>query len=235
VDLESGQVRTWLYRDPSAAHPAEAPPIAFSWDGRLLLGGNDGVFRWEPGASAATALLEAPGRVAWIDATPDGRWLAAVIGRMTQGGWFQITDSKVVVFDLTTGAHRTVTSHGPQVSVAALDPGVRVLVTGDTGGRVRVGPASGETPRLLVGHTTSVTGVAVSPDGKWIASAAGAEIRLWPMPDLSQPPFHTLPHAELMARLRALKNLRAVDDPASATGYKLDVGPFPGWRDVPTW
>jgi hypothetical protein len=22
---------------------------------------------------------------------------------------------------------------------------------------------------------------------------------------------------------------------SAATGYKLEVGPFPGWKDVPTW
>jgi WD40 repeat protein len=100
---------------------------------------------------------------------------------------------------------------------------------------VRVGPASGETPHVLAGHTTRVSSVAVSPDGKWIASAAGAEIRLWPMPDLSKPPLHTLPHDELMARLSSLTSLQVVDDPAAATGYKLEIGPFPGWKDLPTW
>jgi len=24
-------------------------------------------------------------------------------------------------------------------------------------------------------------------------------------------------------------------DSSSATGWKLDVGPFPGWKDVPAW
>jgi hypothetical protein len=60
VDLESGEVRTWLYRDPSAANPAEAPPLGPSWNGRLLVGGNDGVFRWEPGAPAPTSSMSAP-------------------------------------------------------------------------------------------------------------------------------------------------------------------------------
>jgi hypothetical protein len=55
------------------------------------------------------------------------------------------------------------------------------------------------------------------------------------MPDLATPPLHTVPHDELLARLRTLTNLRVVDDPAAATGYKLDLGPFPGWTDVPTW
>jgi hypothetical protein len=55
------------------------------------------------------------------------------------------------------------------------------------------------------------------------------------MPDLSQPPFHTLPYAALVAKLDSLTNLRVVEDAASATGYRLDIGPFPGWKDVPTW
>ena len=34
---------------------------------------------------------------------------------------------------------------------------------------------------------------------------------------------------------RRLTNLQVVEDPAASSGYKLDVGPFPGWKDVPTW
>ncbi len=55
------------------------------------------------------------------------------------------------------------------------------------------------------------------------------------MPELSKPPFHTLPYDELMAKLRSLTNLRVVEDPASPTGYKLEIGPFPGWATVPDW
>jgi hypothetical protein len=55
------------------------------------------------------------------------------------------------------------------------------------------------------------------------------------MPDLSKPPLHTLRYEELMAKLRSFTNLRVVEEPASSTGYRLDIGPFPGWRDVPTW
>ncbi len=55
------------------------------------------------------------------------------------------------------------------------------------------------------------------------------------MPDLSKPPLHTLPHDELIAKLESLTNLRAVRDVASSTGWKIEVGPFPGWRNIPTW
>jgi len=77
--------------------------------------------------------------------------------------------------------------------------------------------------------------LAVSPDGRWIASAAGDEIRLWPMPDLAKPPLHTLPLEELLARLHDLTNVRVVEDPTSPTGYEVEIGPFPGWEEVPTW
>ena len=99
---------------------------------------------------------------------------------------------------------------------------------------VRIGPVTGEEPHLLLGHTGTVWQVAVSPDGRWIASVSD-EVRLWPMPDMTKPPLHALPHAELLAKLDSLTNLRLLPDPSSATGWKLDVGPFPGWRDVPTW
>ena len=38
-----------------------------------------------------------------------------------------------------------------------------------------------------------------------------------------------------LAALRALTNLRAVRDPGSDTGWKIEIGPFPGWAKVPTW
>ena len=119
--------------------------------------------------------------------------------------------------------------------VRRLSPSGRVVVTGDADGVVRVGPTTGEEPHLLFGHKGRVTAIAVSPDERWIASASDDSISIWPMPDVTKPPLHTLPHAELLAKLDALTNLRVVRDSSSATGWKLDVGPFPGWKDVPTW
>ena len=60
-------------------------------------------------------------------------------------------------------------------------------------------------------------------------------LRLWLMPDLSKPPLHTLPREALFATLHSLTNLRAVRDASSPTGWKIDIAPFPGWRDVPAW
>ena len=74
------------------------------------------------------------------------------------------------------------------------------------------------------------------PDNKWIASGGtGGSIILWPMPDLDSTPLHLLPRRELIAKLKALTNLRVARDESSAKRWKLVVGPFPGWEDVPTW
>jgi DNA-binding response OmpR family regulator len=40
---------------------------------------------------------------------------------------------------------------------------------------------------------------------------------------------------KLLTKLRSLTNLRVVEDPSSRDGWKVQVGPFPGWKEVPTW
>ena len=141
-----------------------------------------------------------------------------------------------MVLDLADRTHRRIETHGRSILGGAIGASGRVIVTGDTEGVVRVGPATGEEPHLLLGgHASTVWDVAVSPDGRWIASVGDDAIHLWPMPDVTQPPFHTLPFEQLMAKLDALTNLRVVPDPVSSTGWKLDIGPFPGWATAPTW
>ena len=111
-----------------------------------------------------------------------------------------------------------------------------IIATGDRDGEVRIGLADGGEPHLFLGHEGLVQTVAIDPQGRWIASGGQDKtIRLWPMPDLSKPPLHTLPHDELIAKLKTLTNLRVVRDEESATGWKLTHDPFPGWETVPTW
>jgi WD40 repeat protein len=166
-----------------------------------------------------------------LAATPDGRFALTTFSDYTPPA-----ESVLTLYDLEDGSSQAITSHGQWLSSLTLDPTGKLIVTGGMDGIVRVGPMTGEEPHLLLGHEGLINWLAVSPDGLWVASASfDGTIRLWPMPDMDQPPFHTLPYEELLAKLRALTNLRVVEDEDSATGYKLEVGPFPGWEEVPTW
>jgi len=101
---------------------------------------------------------------------------------------------------------------------------------------VYVGRASDREAHLLLGHVGVGGWAAVSPDLKWVASTGEDNtLRLWPMPDLDKPPLQALPHDELVAKLKSLTNLRAVRDAKSATGWSIELGPFPGWRNIPAW
>jgi WD40 repeat protein len=146
-------------------------------------------------------------------------------------------NSRITVYDLENRSRRELTSHGDRINNnGVLDPTGRLVVTGDNDGVIRVGPITGEEPHLLLGHEGPVTWLNVSPEGDWIASGgADHTVRLWPMPDMNKQPFHTLPYETFLDRLRGLTNLRAVRDEEFSTGYRIDIGPFPGWEKVPEW
>jgi WD40 repeat protein len=135
--------------------------------------------------------------------------------------------------DLVSGTTRAVGPPGVCLGWAA-GAGDIVAVPGPDG--VLVGRLSSDAFHLLVGHEGPVERVAVSPDARWVATTGKDNtLRLWPMPDLSKPPLHTLPHDELLAKLQSLTNLRVVRAPESPSGWKIEVGPFPGWKEVSTW
>jgi serine/threonine protein kinase/WD40 repeat protein len=233
-DLESGEGRTY-----SLAHLTDASwpgfgAIRFAPDGSLYAAGKGGVFHLVlptvPDGTVSAETLCAAGR-ARLDLSRDGRQLLVWASRRRVEQEFE----ELLVFDLSTNTSRRITTHGQRLWDAALDSTGRIVVTGDVAGILRAGPVTGEEPHLLLGHTGVVSALAVSPDGRWIASEGDDVIHLWPMPDVTKPPLQTLPHAELMMKLDALTNLRVVPDASSSTGWKLDIGPFPGWKEVPTW
>jgi eukaryotic-like serine/threonine-protein kinase len=234
-DLPSLQERNY-----SVAHLTAGPgwfgykTVAFAPDGSLYVGGQGGVRRLslpaDPGGTVSSDTVYAAD-LALSDLSQDGTRLLVWGGP----GGPAVPKTELLLFDLAGHTSRRITTHGTRLNEGRLSPSGRAIVTGDFDGGVRVGPASGEEPHLLLGHRGVVIGLAISPDERWIASASADALFVWPMPDLTKPPLHTLPHADLLAKLDALTNLRVVRDPSSSTGWKLDVGPFPGWKDVPTW
>jgi len=241
LDLTTGDERT-LDTHPKGEERCEKTGSTYEgtgipvWlrDGRLVSDGDAGLRMWDLATGTGRLLRpckETPRDFFELLATPDSRLVLRLDPSYQQG-----SVSSLSVFDLTWSTTREITSHGNMLTAFTVDMSSTILVTGGLDGIVRVGPLTGEEPRLLFGHTGRVSSVAVSPDGRWIASGSDdGTIRLWPMPDLSKPPLQTLPHSELLARLKSLTNLRAVRDPSSDTGWKIEIGPFPGWKDVPTW
>jgi WD40 repeat protein len=211
--------------------------LAFTPGGELLVAGDRGIRRFETESERSEWIWRlGRGWDASMGLSQDGRYLLATAFPSEGTG---SEAHPVVLFDLVEGTQWPITSHGSRVVAVALDPTGKIVVTGDDLGAVRVGLADDSEPHLLLGHSEGVNRnlnpLAVSPDGKWIASAAGSEIRLWPMPDLTKPPLHTLPLDQMLAKLGELTNLMVVEDETSPTGYRLEVGPFPGWETVPEW
>jgi WD40 repeat protein len=203
-------------------------------DGRLVPDGDAGLRVWNLETGTSERLRpcrKMAGDSLLLLASPDSRMVLRLEPVEQQG-----SVSSLSAFDLPSSAIRGITSHGNKLYSFALDASGKIFVTGGQDGVVRAAPLTGEEPHLLFGHTARVASVAVSPDGRWITSVSDdGTIRLWPMPDLSKPPLHTLPHDQLVAKLKSLTNLRAVRDPSSDTGWKIEIGPFPGWTAASDW
>jgi WD40 repeat protein len=203
--------------------------LRFMPDGHLFSAGGSGFRLWDLSTGTYETLREVNKGHAQASTSQDGRYAVFIENDVEK------KTSDLTVYDMVERRSWSLSEHGNLVGWAsAFDPTGTVVVTGDGDGVVRVGPITGEPPHLLFGHRKEVMSVAVSPDGRWIASSDfGGEIRLWPMPE--GPPFHTLPYEELLDKLRSLTNLRVVPDEEASIGYRFDYAPFPGWEKVPEW
>jgi WD40 repeat protein len=230
-DLASGDARTFGPVVGSSAHIGFIDEDRLRWSGRSDArgGGGETIFGLEDGSREVVA---DSGAEIFRTVDRQGSFILTTEGRGTGEDKFDLFWRS-----LESGDSRRITSHGDAPWAVALDPTDRWMVTGGYhDGLVRVGPVSGAEPHLLYGHQGLIQAVAVSPDGRWIASGGDdSMVRLWPMPDLSQPPLHTRPLDDLLATLRSLTNLRVVEAADLPTGWQVEAGPFPGWQEVPAW
>jgi WD40 repeat protein/DNA-binding winged helix-turn-helix (wHTH) protein len=200
--------------------------IEFTPDGRLLAAGIDGLRQWNLETGDSALMVEG---VTFFRPSADKRKL--VLGGYSESRFVH----RAAILDLTTNAVTPLDRHGDRIVSLALDATGDVVATASDDGTVRVGPATGEEPHLIPGQKMVVS-LVVDPRGRWVAGAVDrTTICLWPMPDLSRPPLHTLPRGELLAKLKSLTNLRLVRDEESTTGWTLTHEAFGGWETVPSW
>jgi WD40 repeat protein len=221
-DLETG-----LFNDFEPGDGNDIVTLAFLPDGNLLTSSFGGVRRINVTTGTSELLVQQPG-AAFLG--PDGRHLLLL---RTENPHFPVGTASV--FDMQERRSWPLTTHGNQVTLMAWDPSGTRVVTGSRDGTVRVGPATGEEPHLLIGHTGPVWGVRVDPTGRLVASTSeDGTVRIWAMPEGQ--PLHTLPKDALLDKLRSLTNVRIIADESASTRYRTTFLPFKGWeRNPPTW
>ena len=198
--------------------------LDFLPDGSLLSSGTSGVRRWWPETRSSTLLVSC----CWLMAlAPNGRTAFLTCGQDEGNG-------HPLILDVDTAEVLPLDDFRGDVVSAAYSAAGDILAVGMADGTVHMRGSSGGDVHILYGHEAQVRALAFSPDGRKIASAdRTGRIRVRAVPDLSRWPLHTLPHDELIAKLDTFTNLRSVRDNGSASGWTLEVGPFPGWETVP--
>ncbi len=134
---------------------------------------------------------------------------------------------------LDKGAELPISDFGVVSGLTVTPEGILIGITPE--GVLQVGRLEGGRPHLLYGHSGLSITTAVHGDRILSGGADDGTVRIWPMPDIDETPFHLLPYDELLAKLSALTNVRVVRDAASETGYRTEIGRFPGWEVAPEW
>jgi WD40 repeat protein len=226
ASCHGGHVHVWsiALRGSMSVPEAERLPdvgaLALSPDGKLLACGS--------GKSVVLVSLTGPRPVQTIAAhdaqvralafTPDGRALAS-----------GSADCFIRLWSVPDGAAIKALNVFSAVNVLAVTPDGKWLVSGSgflKGDLALWSLPTAEPAGSLPGHESSVTGLAVSPDGSHLASSGGGKVRLW---DLRAP---RQPRAVLdngtsdhdMAFLRAGKVLGCVADEGDVRMWLVPQG-----------
>jgi len=203
ADLRSGDTRSFPLRERETQNPWAdgVDTLAIAADGSLLSGSVEGVERWNLATGKKTRVSARPEWAAREVQPGRGRRF----GRTVIAGCWDGQITTLLVGDSSSADLGRITTHGDDISAVAMDPaGSASPPATRTGGAGRLG--TGEEPHLLLGHSDLVLAVAFSPTGSGRLGERD-EIFLWPIPDLTKPPLHTLPHD-------GLRQARLTDQPA---------------------
>jgi len=199
--------------------------VGFSREGRLLTTRGDSLFAWDI-ESRQCRLIEAKiGGKAKL--CPDRKTILV---------WSE--DGDLILLGTEEGAARKVLGKlrpGAPIPdwAVAVAPDLGQVVFGRTDGVVEVVRCSDGQDYRLPLHDGRVSGVAVDPLGRWIASSGADGVKLWNAP--TGTPILDLPEKAFFEKVESLTSLRAVRDDKDPTGYAIKGTKIPDWQHPPTW
>jgi WD40 repeat protein len=233
-DLETDE--RWELFEPGDGYVTD---WSFDSEGRLLVVRGGVLSRWDPATESTEVLLD-HGVGAARSIGDEGRLYVYFGGKF----FADKGNEHHVLIDSVGGSRTELPLDSPFWFFTNLTPafvswnteGTIVAIDSEKGEALVGDPAIGDF-HLLLGHEGGQVAPLVSPDGRWIVTVGPEHSFLWPMPDLSRPPLHTLPLEEFIARIESFTNLRAVPDEESPTGYSIraDYAAYRGWAEVPEW
>jgi WD40 repeat protein len=197
--------------------------VQFAGNRQVVWSNSTGTFLWDLDRNEHRQL--GTREYNWTSVNRSGSMMVGFVG----------TTQQLFRVDIETGVETELSSFGTNSERFALSPDGNFLAAIDNDGVVRVGAPTTAEPHLMFSHVGRPTTIALDPQGRWVATGSADEIRLWPMPDLTEPPLHTLAYDELLAKLRTLTNVRLVEDVDSPDGWSVTFEPFPGWQTNPIW